>query len=156
MAKTLEVGDKAPDFTMPTDGGGSVSLADFKGKTLVLYFYPKDSTPGCTTQAIGFSQAKADFEATGAAILGVSKDSVKRHDNFIAKQELTITLGSDEEGKVVEDYGVWIEKKNYGRVYMGIDRSTFIIDGKGIIREIWHKVRVKEHVAKVLEAVSSL
>jgi len=157
----LSIGDKAPDFDLPRDGGETLSLKQalktLKGqKGLVLYFYPKDSTPGCTTESIGFSEAKAAFEKAGVTIVGASKDSVKRHDNFIAKQNLTIPLVSDEDGTLCEDYGVWQEKKNYGRTYMGIVRSTFLIDSKGKIAAIWPKVKVKGHVDEVLEAAKAL
>lgn len=153
---TLEIGDKAPDFTMPTDGGGTVSLAGLKGKNVILYFYPKDDTPGCTTEACGFRDMMPDFSGANAEIVGVSKDSVARHDKFKAKYELPFTLGADLDGKVCEDYGVWVEKKNYGRTYMGIERSTFLIDGDGVIRGLWRKVRVKGHVENVLETLKGL
>lgn len=152
----LEIGQKAPDFSLPNENGDMVSLKDFKGKKLVLYFYPKDSTPGCTTEAKGFSAAQADFEAENTVILGASKDSIKRHQNFIGKQELSISLLSDEEGTLCEAYTVWVLKKLYGREYMGIERATFLIDEEGIIREIWRKVKVKGHVEAVLEAVKSV
>lgn len=152
----VDVGDKAPAFTGITDGGGTLSLKDFTGKKVVLYFYPKDDTPGCTTEAQGFRDAIGDFAALGAEIVGVSKDSVKRHDNFKAKYELPFTLLSDEDGAVCEAYGVWTKKMNYGREYMGIERSTFLIDGKGKIAGIWRKVRVKGHVEQVLEAARAL
>ena len=149
-------GDKAPAFSMPTDGDGTAALKDYKGKPLVLYFYPKDDTSGCTKQAIGFSERLKDFEKAGAAILGVSRDPVKKHDKFKDKHDLTITLGSDEEGAVTEAYGVWVEKSMYGRKYMGIERSTFLIDGKGKIARVWRKVKVPGHVDEVLDAVKAL
>ncbi|WP_422006954.1 thioredoxin-dependent thiol peroxidase [Pyruvatibacter mobilis] len=149
-------GDKAPAFSMPTDGDGTAALKDYKGKPLVLYFYPKDDTSGCTKQAIGFSERLKDFEKAGAAILGVSRDPVKKHDKFKDKHDLTITLGSDEEGTVTEAYGVWVEKSMYGRKYMGIERSTFLIDGKGKIARVWRKVKVPGHVDEVLDAVKAL
>ncbi|NOZ66938.1 MAG: thioredoxin-dependent thiol peroxidase [Alphaproteobacteria bacterium] len=152
----LDVGQKAPDFSLPNENGDIVSLSDFKGKKLVLYFYPKDSTPGCTTEARDFTAKKAEFEAAGAVILGASKDSIKRHQNFIAKQDLKINLISDEDGILCEAYGVWILKKLYGREYMGIERATFLIDQNGVIQKIWHKVKVKGHVDAVLEAVKEL
>ena len=152
----LEVGRKAPNFKTPDENGDIVSLDNFKGKNLVLYFYPKDSTPGCTTEAKGFTALKNEFEAANTVILGASKDSLKRHQNFIGKQELTISLLSDEEGVLCEAYGVWVLKKLYGREYMGIERATFLIDKKGILRNIWHKVKVKGHVEQVLEAVKAL
>ncbi len=153
---SLDVGDKAPDFSMPTDGGGSVSLADLKGKNVVLYFYPKDDTPGCTKEACGFRDNLPDFTGANATIIGVSKDSPAKHDKFKEKYELPFTLASDEDGKVCEAYGVWVEKKNYGRTYMGIDRSTFLIDGEGVLRGVWRKVRVDGHVDKVLAAAKDL
>lgn len=153
---SLETGDKAPDFKGATDGGGTVALKDFKGRKVVLYFYPKDDTPGCTTEACGFRDALPDFSKIDAVVIGVSKDSVKRHDNFKAKYELPFTLLSDEDGAVCEAYGVWTKKMNYGREYMGIERSTFLIDGKGKIAGIWRKVRVKGHVEQVLEAARAL
>ncbi len=156
MAKELEPGDKAPAFSMPRDGDGTISLKDLKGQKIVLYFYPKDDTSGCTKQAIAFTEHKAEFDAIGATIVGVSRDTVAKHDKFIAKHDLGIALGSDEEGAVTEAYGVWQEKKMYGKTYMGIVRSTFLIDEKGVIREIWRKVKVKDHVEAVLEAAKAL
>ena len=153
---TAEEGKKAPAFTMPTDGDGEVSLKDFKGKKLVMFFYPKDNTPGCTTESIGFSENLTKFRRAGADVIGVSKDSAASHDRFKEKQGLKMTLASDKDGDVIERYGSWIEKKNYGRTYMGIDRSTFLIDENGKILKIWRKVRVKGHVEEVLETVKSL
>ena len=153
---TLEIGNKAPDFTLPGGGGQTISLGDFKGKNIVVYFYPKDSTPGCTVEAKDFTTAKNDFEAANTVVIGMSKDSVKRHDNFIEKQELDVLLASDEDGAIIVAYGVWQEKHNYGKVYMGIVRSTFLIDSNGIIKNIWSKVRVKGHVDAVLEAARGL
>lgn len=147
----LKVGDRAPDFDLPTDTG-RVSLAGLKGRTVVLFFYPKDDTPGCTTEAVGFSRAKAEFEAVGATLVGVSKDTVKKHGKFREKHGLTVELGSDAENDVIERYGAWVEKTLYGRQYMGIDRSTWLIDGEGVIRRIWRKVRVPGHVEEVLAA----
>jgi len=152
----LETGHKAPGFSLPDQTGEMRSLDDFKGKKLVLYFYPKDSTPGCTTEARDFSALKAEFEAENAVILGASKDSVKRHQNFIGKQDLAISLLSDEAGVLCEAYTVWVQKKLYGREYMGIERATFLIDEAGVIRNIWRKVKVKGHAAEVLEAVKAL
>ena len=151
----LEEGDKAPAFTLPTEDG-EVSLKDYKGQTLVLYFYPKDDTSGCTKQAIGFSEVLEDFEAAGAKVLGVSKDSPAKHAKFREKHELTVDLASDEEGAMIEKYGSWVEKSMYGKKYMGIDRSTFLIDGKGKVVKIWRKVRVPKHVETVLAAVQEL
>jgi peroxiredoxin Q/BCP len=151
----LNEGDKAPEFDLPTDSG-RVSLAALKGKTVVLFFYPKDDTPGCTTESVGFSQARADFEAAGAVVVGVSKDTAAKHGKFRAKHGLTVELGSDADSDVIERYGAWVEKKLYGREYMGIDRSTFLIDGEGLIRRVWRKVKVPGHVQQVLEAAQAL
>ena len=151
-----EEGQKAPPFQLATDGDGKISLAGLKGNIAVLYFYPKDDTPGCTSEAIAFSALKKQFDKHGAVIVGVSKDSVQRHDNFKKKYDLKIQLASDEEGRMLADYGVWVKKLNYGREYMGIERSTFLIDAKGVIRKIWRKVKVKGHAEQVLEAVKEL
>jgi len=158
MAATsaLAEGKKAPAFSMPTDGGGKVALKDLKGQNVVLYFYPKDDTSGCTREGIEFSEAIAKFKRAGAVVIGVSKDSVAKHDKFKDKHGLKVILGADEEGKVVEAYGAWVEKSMYGRKYMGIDRSTFLIDGAGKIRRIWRKVKVPGHVDEVLDAVKAL
>jgi len=156
VTTTLEPGQVAPEFSLPGNNGKTLSLSDYAGKPLVLYFYPKDNTPGCTTEAQDFTATLGDFQAQGAEIVGVSRDSVKKHENFIAKYDLGIDLISDEEGSLCEAYGVWVEKKNYGRTYMGIERSTFLIDADGKISRIWRKVRVKGHVAEVLEAVQAL
>ena len=152
----LEVGQKAPEFNLPDETGEKVSLSDFKGKNLVLYFYPKDSTPGCTNEAKDFTSLIDQFEACNTAVVGASKDSIKRHQNFIAKQELKVKLLSDEEGTLCEDYTVWVLKKLYGREYMGIERATFLIDGEGVIRNIWRKVKVKGHAEEVLAAAREL
>ena len=148
---TLEIGSKAPDFTLPTNGGDNVTLSDLRNNMVVLYFYPKDMTPGCTTEAIGFSTLKKDFDALGVKIIGISKDSVARHDKFVTKHDLTITLASDETGEICEKYGIWVLKKLYGREYMGIERSTFLIGKDGKIAHVWRKVRVKGHPEAVLE-----
>lgn len=153
---TLEIGQKAPEFTLPRDGDGSISSSDFKGQNLVVYFYPKDSTPGCTTEAKDFTALIDDFNAANTAIVGISKDSVKRHDNFISKQKLKVILGADEDGAVCESFGVWQLKKFMGREYMGIVRATFLIDGDGVIQHIWPKVKVKGHAAEVLEKAKAL
>lgn len=150
MSDAISAGQPAPAFEMPANDGKTVSLADYSGRYLVLYFYPKDSTPGCTTEAKDFSALMDQFGTANADILGVSRDSVKKHENFIAKQELTIPLGADEDGSVCESYGVWVEKKNYGRTYMGIQRSTFLIGPDGRILEVWRNVRVKGHAEAVL------
>ena len=153
---SVSEGDNAPAFAMTTDGGGTVSLKDLKGQAVVLYFYPKDDTPGCTKEACAFRDLMPDFSGTDAAIIGVSKDSVKRHDNFKAKYELPFTLASDEDGSVCEAYGTWVQKKLYGREYMGIERATFLIDGKGVVYKIWRKVKVAGHAEDVLESAKSL
>ncbi len=153
---TLNEGDTAPDFTLHRDGGGSISLSDFRGKPVVLYFYPKDDTSGCTMQAIGFSESAGDFKAAGAEIIGISPDSVKSHDKFRDKHELSIILGSDEEKSAINGYGVWAEKKMYGKAYMGVDRSTFLIDADGKLARIWRSVKVPGHVEEVLAAVKAL
>ena len=150
------VGAKAPDFKLDRDGGGVTKLADFKGRALVLYFYPKDDTTGCTQEAIEFNGLRAQFEKAGAEVVGVSPDSAKRHDKFKAKHDLALTLLSDESTKMLEAYGVWKEKSMYGRKYMGVERTTFLIDGKGVIRETWPKVKVAGHAKAVLDAVKKL
>ena len=155
MSNELVAGSNAPDFDLPTDTG-RVSLAALKGKTVVLFFYPKDDTPGCTTESIGFSQAKADFEEAGAVVIGASKDTAAKHGKFRAKHGLTVELGSDAESDVIERYGAWQEKSLYGRKYMGIDRSTFLIDGRGVIQHVWRKVKVAGHVEDVLAAARAL
>ena len=152
---TLTVGDKAPAFTLPSDGGGTVDLADYAGKFVILYFYPKDDTPGCTKEAIGFSEIKGDLDKLGAKVIGVSKDTPAKHDKFIAKHDLKVALGSDESGEMLESYGVWVEKSMYGKTYMGIQRATFLIGPDQSILQIWPKVRVKGHVDDVLEAVKT-
>ncbi len=131
-------------------------MKEFKGRKLVLYFYPKDDTSGCTKEAIAFTGAKGAFDKAGASVVGVSKDTVAAHDKFTAKHKLKVALGSDEDGAICEAYGVWVEKSMYGRKYMGIERATFLIDGKGKIAEIWHKVKVPGHAEAVLEAVKAL
>lgn len=151
-AGNVDVGDRAPDFTMPTDGGGEVSLKDLKGKKVILYFYPKDDTPGCTKQACGFRDARPDFSKIDAEVIGVSKDTVAKHEKFKTKHDLNFTLASDAETDVCEKYGVWKEKKMYGKTFMGIERSTFLIDRDGVIRNVWRKVKVPGHVEQVLEA----
>ena len=150
------IGDTAPDINLPRDGGEIVKLSDFAGKKVVLYFYPKDDTPGCTKEAIGFTDAVEAFAAKDTVILGVSKDSVKKHDKFIAKHELKIALLSDEDGDVCERYGTWVEKNMYGKTYMGIERATYLIGADGKIAQGWRKVKVPGHVDAVLDAVSAL
>ncbi len=156
MSDVIEVGSSAPDFKLPRDGGGDVALADLKGRKVVLYFYPKDDTSGCTKEAIGFSERIEAFEAAGATVIGVSKDPVKKHDKFIEKHGLKVILISDEESDLCERYGVWVEKSMYGRKYMGMERATFLIDGDGKVREAWRKVKVPGHVDAVLKAVEAI
>ena len=153
---SIELGDKAPDFTLPTDGNGSVTLSKLKGKKVVLYFYPKDDTSGCTAEACGFRDSLPDYSGTGAVVIGISKDSVASHDKFKKKHDLPFALASDAGSDVCEKYGVWIEKSMYGRKYMGIERCTFLIDAAGIVRGAWRKVRVPGHVSEVLKAVRAL
>jgi peroxiredoxin Q/BCP len=152
----LNTGAKAPDFTLPADGGDDIALKSLRGKNIVLYFYPKDDTPGCTKESCDFRDNLAALKKLGAAVIGISKDSVARHDKFKEKYELNFPLLSDEDGDVCERYGVWGEKKNYGKTYMGIERSTFLIDEQGIIRAIWRKVKVEGHVAEVMAALKEL
>jgi peroxiredoxin Q/BCP len=149
-------GKNAPDFTAPTDGGDTLKLSGLRGKPVVLYFYPKDDTPGCTTEACGFRDASPDFKKLKAQVVGVSKDSVARHDKFKAKYNLPFPLVSDEDGKICEKYGTWIEKSLYGRKYMGIDRATFLIDRDGVVRRAWRKVKVAGHVDEVQKALQTL
>jgi thioredoxin-dependent peroxiredoxin len=152
----IDVGHSAPDFTLPRDGGGEVSLASLRPKAVVLYFYPKDATSGCTAEAQAFTGHADAFAAAGAAVVGVSKDSVKSHDKFVAKYDLGVILASDEASDVCESYGVWVEKSMYGKKYMGIERTTFLIDGTGTVRNVWRKVKVPGHAEQVLEAVKAL
>jgi len=153
---SLKIGDMAPDFTLTTDGGGSISLKELKGKTVVLYFYPRDDTPGCTAEACAFRDSLPDFSKVKAEVVGISRDSVGSHDKFKRKFKLPFPLASDEDGKVTEAYGVWVEKSMYGKKYMGVERATFLIDGKGVIRDIWRKVKVEGHTDEVLEAARAL
>jgi peroxiredoxin Q/BCP len=149
-------GHPAPDFTLPRDGGGEVTLSSFRPGKVVLYFYPKDDTPGCTIEAIDFTAKLAEFAKADTTVIGISKDSVKSHDKFRAKHGLTIILASDEAGTACEDWGVWVEKSMYGKTYMGIERSTFLIDGNGTVAVAWPKVTVKGHVDAVLAAAQAL
>lgn len=155
MTEIVE-GMKAPAFDMATAGGGRVSLDALKGKTAVLYFYPKADTPGCTSEGQDFSALSAGFDAANAVVIGVSRDPVKKLDRFGAKYDLKVVLASDEPGDVTEAWGVWVMKKLYGREYMGVERATFLIDGDGVVRGIWRKVSVKGHAAEVLDAARSL
>ena len=152
MPQTFEVGSKAPDFSCAADGDRQVSLADYAGKKLVIYFYPKDDTPGCTTEAIEFTAKRDAFAVANTEIVGVSADSVEKHEKFKTKHNLGVTLLSDPDQKMLEAYGVWVEKNMYGRKYMGIERATFLVGEDGKILNIWRKVRVKGHVDDVLEA----
>lgn len=149
-------GEFAPDFTLPRTGGGDLALSALRPGKVVLYFYPKDDTPGCTKEALGFTEDAAAFAAAGATVIGVSKDSVAKHEKFVAKHDLGVILVSDEHGDVCERYGTWVEKSMYGKTYMGIERSTFLIDGEGRIARAWEKVKVPGHVEEVLEAVGAL
>ena len=149
----LKVGDKAPSFTAATSGGGKISLADYLGQNVVLYFYPRDDTPGCTKEACAFRDQFADFKKKGAVVLGVSTDPVKSHDKFVAKFSLPFTLLADEDKQIVEAYGVWGEKSFMGRKYTGTNRVTFLIGPDGNIKKIWPQVKPEEHVAEVLAAL---
>ncbi|WP_027486354.1 peroxiredoxin [Allorhizobium undicola] len=152
----LQIGDTAPDFTLPRDGGGTVSLNGHLGKPVVLYFYPKDDTSGCTTEAKDFSSLLPQFNAAGAVVIGLSPDSVKAHDKFTAKHGLSVILASDEEKSALQAYGVWKEKSMYGKTYMGVERTTFLIGKDGKIAAIWPKVKVAGHAEAVLKAVQAL
>jgi peroxiredoxin Q/BCP len=154
--KGLKEGDKAPDFTLPTDGTGTVSLAALKGRPVVVYFYPRDDTPGCTKEACGFNDALPDFSRLNAEIIGISKDSETSHARFRGKYGLKFRLAADTDTKVAKAYGVWIEKSLYGRKYMGMDRATFLIGGDGRIARVWRGVKVPGHVEEVLAAAKSL
>lgn len=154
MPKVLKPGDPAPPFDLPTAGGGRVSLAKLKGRRVVLYFYPKDDTPGCTQEALNFTEKAKAFAAAKTTVIGVSRDSPAKHDKFAAKHGLKVTLASDEDGAVCEAYGVWVEKTLYGRSYMGVERATFLVDPKGNIARVWRKVKVPGHVEDVLQEVN--
>lgn len=152
----LDAGSPAPDFTLPRNGGGDVTLSALRPQKVVVYFYPRDDTSGCTKEAQGFTAAADDFAAADTVVIGISKDSVASHDKFAAKYDLGVILASDEHGDVCERFGVWVEKAMYGKKYMGIERSTFLIDGQGRIAQAWHKVKVPGHVEAVLEAARAL
>lgn len=157
MSDAPATGQPFPDFALETPDGGAVRLSDFSGQKLVLFFYPKDNTPGCTMEAKDFSSLKPDFDAAGVAVLGISKDSARTHQNFIAKHDLTTPLATDAEtGGLSDRLGIWTEKKNYGRTYMGMVRTTYLIDADGKLARIWDKVKVKGHAAEVLEAARAL
>lgn len=151
-----DVNDIAPDFTLPRDGGALVNLSELRGSNVVLFFYPRDDTPGCTKESIEFSEYMQEFSDAGAHILGISKDSVASHEKFISKHDLTIALVSDENGSTCEDYGVWKEKNMYGKRFMGIERTTYLIGADGKIKFVWNKVKVPGHVEKVLKSVRDL
>ncbi len=152
----LDSPDQAPHFTLPRDGGSDISLADLKGKAVVLFFYPRDDTPGCTKESIGFSTHLQAFADANTLVFGISKDPLSKHEKFIAKHDLTTPLLSDADGTTCEDYGVWKEKNMYGKKHWGIERSTFLIDASGQIARVWRKVKVADHVEEVLEAAQAL
>lgn len=152
----LNEGMAAPDFTLPTDGGGSLTLSSLRGRKVVLYAYPQDDTTSCTNEALSFNALRDDFAAAGTTVIGISPDSVKRHDKFKQKYDLKLTLVSDEQRKAIEAYGLWVEKQMYGRHYMGVERSTFLIDETGKIARVWAKVRVKGHAEAVLAAAREI
>lgn len=156
MTKMLKPGDPAPPFDLPTAGGGRISLAGLKGKRVVLYFYPKDDTPGCTLEALNFTEKARAFAALKTTVVGVSRDSVSKHEKFAEKHGLSVILAADDEGEVTDTYGVWGEKTLYGRKFMGIERATFLIDPKGKVIHVWRKVRVPGHVEDVLKVVKAL
>ncbi len=152
----IEAGSTAPDFTLPRDGGEDVTLSSLRPGPVVLYFYPRDDTPGCTTEANDFTAMLPEFQAAGATVIGVSQDTVAKHEKFIAKHGLGVILVSDAEGELCETYGTWVEKNMYGKKSMGIQRATFLIDGEGTVARVWPKVKVAGHAAEVLEAVKAL
>ncbi len=152
----VEEGKRAPAFTLPGDGGRQIKLSALKGAPVVLFFYPKDDTSGCTKEAIAFSELLAEFKGHNATVIGISPDSVASHDKFIAKHNLTVQLAADEDKKVLEKYGVWVEKSMYGRKYMGVERSTFLIDAGGKVAKSWRKVKVPGHAEAVLKALDEL
>ena len=157
MSDFTKGGAKMPDIAMETPDGGSVKASDFAGKKLVIFFYPKDNTPGCTTEAKDFSALKSEFDAAGVELLGVSKCSPKKHFNFIAKHDLTTPLATDaEEGGLSDALGIWTEKKMYGKTYMGMVRSTYLVGADGIIAQAWNKVKVKGHADEVLAAAKAI
>jgi len=151
-----QVGDQAPDFALPSDNSDTITLSSLKGKPVVLYFYPKDDTSGCTKESIAFSQLKPDFDKIGARVIGMSPDSAEKHAKFRKKHQLTVDLAADEDKTVLESYGVWLEKSMYGRKYMGVERTTFLIDAEGKVARVWEKVKVDGHAQAVLEAAQAL
>ena len=152
----IAIGDHAPEFELPADGGSTISLSALRGSIVVLFFYPKDDTSGCTTEALDFTAHKTEFDAIGAHLIGISPDSVKRHDKFKAKHGLKVTLAADEEKAVLHAYGVWVEKSMYGRKYMGVERTTLLLDAKGRIVRVWNKGKVAGHASEVLHAAREL
>jgi len=152
----LKTGDMAPHFDLDSGGGGRVSLSALKGNPVVVYFYPKDNTPGCTKEAVAFSELIEEFNKLGVTVVGLSPDTASKHDNFIAKHNLAVRLGADTETKTAEAYGVWVEKSMYGKKYMGVERSTFLVDADGKLARIWRKVKVQGHAEEVLEAARAL
>lgn len=156
MTTSPTEGTPAPDFSLPVDGGGTVSLKSLRGKNAVIYFYPKADTPGCTKESMDFSRLKPAFERANTAVIGVSADAVAAQDKFKAKHDLTIPLASDPDREMIERYGVWVEKQMYGKTFMGIERATFLVDAKGVIRKVWHNVKVEGHAEEVLAAAKAL
>ncbi|MGB5214910.1 MAG: peroxiredoxin [Anderseniella sp.] len=156
MSSSLESGQAMPEFDLDADASSRISSNDLKGRKAVIYFYPKDDTPGCTKEAIAFTQLKSSFEAADTRIVGISADSAHKHDKFIAKHDLDITLGSDPELDTLKAFGVWVQKAMYGRKYFGIERSTFLIDANGVVAKVWRKVRVAGHAEEVLKAAEAL
>ena len=152
----LDIGSTPPDFTLPRDGGGTITLLGLRGNPVVLYFYPKDDTSGCTQEAIEFSGLRPQFEKLGAKVIGMSPDPVKKHDKFKTKHDLKVDLVADEDKAIIEAYGLWVEKSMYGRKYMGVERTTYLIDSAGKIAKIWNKVKVPGHAADVLEATKAI
>jgi thioredoxin-dependent peroxiredoxin len=151
---TLSIGDLAPDFDLPTDTGANIRLSALRGRPVVVYFYPKDDTSGCTKEAIAFTEMKPEFDARGAVVIGISPDNVKAHGKFRAKYQLAVELGADENKAALEAYGVWVQKSMYGRTYMGVERATYLVDAEGKIAAIWRKVKVPGHAEAVLKAIA--
>lgn len=156
MTASPTEGTPAPDFSLPADGGGTVSLKALRGKNVAVYFYPKADTPGCTKESMDFSRLKPEFAKAGTEVIGVSADAVAAQDKFKAKHDLTVPLASDPDRTMIERYGVWVEKSMYGKKFMGIERATFLIDGKGVIRKVWRNVKVEGHAEEVLAAAKAL
>ena len=156
MTASPTEGVPAPGFSLPVDGGGTLSLADLKGRKVAIYFYPKADTPGCTKESMDFSRLKPAFERAGTTVIGVSADAVAAQDKFKAKHDLTVALASDPDREMIDRYGVWVEKQMYGKKFMGIERATFLVDAKGVIRKVWHNVKVEGHAEEVLAAAKAL